>query len=164
MAVTRVAAASPICRVQSKGPGPVVETSWTAGEYEIARIVDERGDKFLLEWENYATPSWEEKSALYDKKGRRLCLVVLVEWRSFQSSLEGRAGGPLPTRIRVTPAERHEVTEEQIATHSAFMASKARSADTARSYHRLWREVVGPFYRLLSMTRGRCRGCRLQTC
>ena len=63
-------------------------------------------------------------------------------------SLEGRAEGPLPIRIRVTPAERHEVTEEQIATHSAFMASKARSADTARSYLRLWREVVGPFCRL----------------
>ena len=90
----------------------------------------------------------------YDKKGRCLCPVVLAEWRSFQSPLEGRAGGPLrgplPTRIRVTPAERHEVTEEQIATctHSAFMASKARSADTARSYLRLWREVVGPFCRL----------------
>ncbi len=53
-----------------------------------------------------------------------------------------------PSRIRITPAERHEVREEQIATHGAFMASKARSADTARDYHRLWREVVGPFCRL----------------
>ena len=148
VAVTGVSAASPICRVQSKGPGPVVETSWKAGEYEIARIVDERGDKFLLEWVNYATPSWEEKSALYDKKGRCLCPVVLAEWKSFQSLLEGRAGGPLPIRVRVSPSERHEVTAEQMAAHSAFMASKARSADTARNYHRLWREVVGPFCRL----------------
>ena len=148
VAVTGISAASPICRVQSKGPGSIVETSWRAGEYEIARIVDERRDQFLLKWEGYETPSWEEKSALYDKKGRCLCPVVLAEWKSFQSSLEGQAGGPLPIRIRVAPAERHEVTEEQIATHSAFMASKARSADTARSYLRLWREVVGPFCRL----------------
>ena len=35
---------------------------------------------------------------------------MLAEWRSFQLSLEGRAEGPLPIRIRVTPAERHEVT------------------------------------------------------
>ena len=144
VAVTGVPAASPICRVQSERSEPVAEAPWTAGEYEIARIVEERGDKVLLVWENYATPSWEETSALYDKKGRCLCPVVLAEWRSFQSSLEGRAGGPPPSRIRMTPAERHEVTEEQIATHGAFMASKARSAATARDYHRL----VGPFCRL----------------
>jgi hypothetical protein len=148
VAVTGIPAASPICRVQSEGPGPLEESSWTAGEYEIDRIVDERGDKALLEWKNYATPSWEAMSALYDKKGRCLCPVVLAEWRSFQSSLEGRAGGPPPNRIRVASAGRHEVTEEQMATHCAFMASKARSADTAKSYQRLWRDVVGPFCRL----------------
>ena len=42
------------------------------------------------------------------KKRHCLCPVVLAEWRSFQLSLEGRAGGPLPIRIRVTPAERLE--------------------------------------------------------
>jgi len=119
----------------------------STGEYEIARILDERKGQFLIEWTNYESPSWEAAEAIYDKKGCCLCPTVLEEWRSFQLSLAGSTSATPPCRIRISGAERHEVTEEQLAQHCVFLASKARSADTARSYCRLWREVVGPFCR-----------------
>ena len=119
----------------------------STGEYEIARILDERKDQFLIEWTNYELPSWEAAEAIYDKKGRCLCPTVLEEWRSFQVLLAGSSGVTPSCRIRIAGADRHEVTEEQLAQHCAFLASRARSADTARSYCRLWREVVGPFCR-----------------
>ena len=49
----------------------------STGEYEMARILDEKKDQFLIEWLNYESPSWEAAEAIYDKKGRCLCPTVL---------------------------------------------------------------------------------------
>ena len=102
----------------------------------------------LVEWKDYPTPPWEPRAALYDKQGRCLCPTVLAEWISFQAQLKGTAGVAPACRVRVALGDRHEVTEVQLAGHSAFLASKARSVGTARSYCRLWGDVAGPFCRL----------------
>ena len=137
MAVVGLSTTAPVCSVSSKRKGTVAEVLSPTGEYEIARILDERKDQFLIEWADYESPSWEAAGVIYDKKGRCLCPTVLEEWRLFQASLDAPIGVTLPCRIRITTAERHEVTEEQLAQHCAFLVSKAWSKDTARSYCRL---------------------------
>lgn len=102
----------------------------------------------MIEWLNYDKPTWEEKGALFDKRGQCSCPKILEEWKEFQASLQTTISGPAPRRIRSSKEERYEVTKDQLAVHSAFLASKARSHNTTRSYHRLWCEVVGPYCRL----------------
>ena len=89
--------------------------------FDIARILDERNGRFLVEWVNYDTPTWEETNAIYDEKGRCLCPKVLEEWHAFQASLVSSTEGPVPCRISIPATERHEVTEDQLATHGAFL-------------------------------------------
>ena len=73
---------------------------------------------------------------------------MLENWRAFQASLKGSVTGPIPHRIRRSLEERHEVTEDQLLAHGAFLASRARSVDTARSYCHMWTDVVGSYCRL----------------
>ena len=40
----------------------------STGEYEIARILDERKGQFLIEWTNYESPSWEAAEAIYESQ------------------------------------------------------------------------------------------------
>ena len=101
-----------------------------------------------MEWVNYEKPTWESHEALHDKKGRCLCPKVLKDWKAFQALLKSSVKGPSPCRIKRPLEERYEVSEAQLAAHGAFLASKARSGDTARSYSRLWNDVVGPYCRL----------------
>ena len=56
VAAAGLSAAAPVCSVPSKRKGFVAEAPWSTGEYEIARILDERKDQFLIEWSNYESP------------------------------------------------------------------------------------------------------------
>ena len=116
----------------------------------MERILEEKGDRVLVKWVNYDKPTWETQEALFDTKGRCLCPKVLENWTMFQKSLRSPVTGPVPCRIKRPLAERHEVTEAQLTAHGAFLASKARSVETARSYCRLWNDVVGPYCRLFN--------------
>ena len=77
VAAAGLSAAAPVCSVSSKKKGFVAEAHLSTGEYEMARILDEKKDQFLIEWLNYESPSWEAAEAIYDKKGRCLCPTVL---------------------------------------------------------------------------------------
>jgi hypothetical protein len=111
------------------------------------RIIDQKEDAFLCVLTDGCGVKWLHQDVLFDGTVCRFP-EIWSEFIEFNLSLE--ATGiitAVPTRQSKRGIKAFEVSDKELSGHVGWLASKARSPETVKSYAKLWNTVVLPHCR-----------------